>query len=405
MDKKVVRSNKLYPLFSAFSGDLIFFIIIDTLFFTFVKDLSISEIVLLTTVSTLFSILLQIPILSVMKKIGNTYSCRFGTFILLCGSIMITFCDTYYGLMIGMIFYSIAFIFKNMENILLKNNLIYLKKEEDYMKIMGKSNTLYSVFTAIIAFIVGFLFALNPYLPMILNIMLCGICFILSLYIFDVTEYKKVKINLRRKKDKRLKLDTNLLVIFIFIAFSLICGLIVNNQTNSKLLIQYQLADLYKAGIVASVLGIIVSFSRIGRIISNIIFNKIYPKIKDKSSYIYSIILLIAFMLIIFGYFININFYIQIILMSVGFITALATFDPLRIYFQDLLLKYTDHNKQKEIFNYLYMARQISTMLISFVATLTLLKFPLIVVIILFALFAVVNLIIVLRIYRMVKHT
>ena len=48
--KRIVLSNKIYPLFAGLSGDLIFYIAINTLFLTEVKHLSALEISSLTTI-------------------------------------------------------------------------------------------------------------------------------------------------------------------------------------------------------------------------------------------------------------------------------------------------------------------------------------------------------------------
>ena len=39
--KKAKRSIKIYPIFASFTGDMIFFVPIDTLFLTLVKELTV----------------------------------------------------------------------------------------------------------------------------------------------------------------------------------------------------------------------------------------------------------------------------------------------------------------------------------------------------------------------------
>ena len=51
--KEVKDSIKLYPIFYAFSADLIFFVPIDTLFLTLVKGLSASQISAMTMITSL----------------------------------------------------------------------------------------------------------------------------------------------------------------------------------------------------------------------------------------------------------------------------------------------------------------------------------------------------------------
>lgn len=94
-----------------------FYIAIDTLFYTLVKGLSAAQIAFLSTGGTLVCILLQIPLLKAVKKLGNTKSTRFGTFLLLVSALLITFGNSYYLLLLGKIVYEAAWAFKNMETI------------------------------------------------------------------------------------------------------------------------------------------------------------------------------------------------------------------------------------------------------------------------------------------------
>lgn len=68
---KINRSIKIYPIFASFTGDLIFFVPIDTLFLTLVKGLNASQITAMTMVSLIVCIILQKVILSIVKKMGN----------------------------------------------------------------------------------------------------------------------------------------------------------------------------------------------------------------------------------------------------------------------------------------------------------------------------------------------
>ena len=65
--KKINRSIKIFPIFSSFTGDLIFFVPIDTLFLTLVKGLNASQITAMTMVSLLICIIFQKIILKRRK--------------------------------------------------------------------------------------------------------------------------------------------------------------------------------------------------------------------------------------------------------------------------------------------------------------------------------------------------
>lgn len=117
-----------YIWFSSLLGDLVFLAIVNTLFFTIVKGLSASQITLLTTIPAGIGIVIQPSLLKIIHKIGNTASVRLGAFCLLISSILLTFGSRFVSLVLGYVFYEIAFVLKNMEGIMLKNNLIAFRK-------------------------------------------------------------------------------------------------------------------------------------------------------------------------------------------------------------------------------------------------------------------------------------
>ena len=68
---KIQRVNIIYPWFDGLSSDLLFWIAIDTLFLSVVKGFSSAQIVSSSTISLVFLIILQIPLLKIIKKIGR----------------------------------------------------------------------------------------------------------------------------------------------------------------------------------------------------------------------------------------------------------------------------------------------------------------------------------------------
>lgn len=159
----ISKFNKIFPWYNGLSSDLLFWVAIDTLFLTVVKKFNAAQIVSLTTLSMITCIILQVPLLKIIKKIGNTNSVKLGTLFLLISSILLTFGKNYISIVLGKIFYEMAFTFKNMANAILKNNLELQQKSEDYIKIQTKSNTIYAVVTMIISFVASILFLIIIY--------------------------------------------------------------------------------------------------------------------------------------------------------------------------------------------------------------------------------------------------
>lgn len=392
-------SNSIIPYFIGLSDDLMFFIAINSLFFTVVKKLSTVQMSFLTTISSLSCILLQIPFLKIIQKIGNIKSIRLGTIMLLTSSILMTFGGNYTIIMIGHIIYITASLFKKMDNVVLENNLKYLHKEENYAKILSKAKVIYSIITTIIALVIGGIFAINYYLPMYLCIGTCIINVILSFCIYDINENKETI----PSTTKIEKIKFSKLVQIIILSFGLCYATISIGQTNSKLFIQYNLQEHFEVGLTATYLGFIIVTSRISRIVGNLIFRKIYGKLKDKINLLLPSIGMLAFVCIIIGSYFQSAIIIKFLLMTIGFDLILAIRDPIEVYATDVLLKNTETHEQQKAISYLQLSKRIVETIISLLFSFLLLKLELIYVIICLFIFAMISLGVNTKLYKMIR--
>lgn len=392
---------KIFPIFYGLSGDLLFYVAIDTLFYTVVKGFLPDQLALLTTVSSLFCILLKVPITKIIEKIGNTNSIRVGTLGLLVTSVIITFSESFILIMFARIIYLVSFVFKNMDNTMLKNNLAIQNKEDDYAKIINKGSIVYSIITMLIAFGAGYIFNINNYLPMYLCISFCIISFAISLYLKDISTNDKQVLKEKNSKDK-VKLSKIIFIVLVF--YGIFYALVDVGQSNGKLLIQYELSSVYDISLTATYFGVIIAISRVARVVGNISFGKIYTKFKDKVSIILCTLIMTSFVFLVTGYFFNYNASVKFIIMSIGFCIILAIRDPFRIYIYDLSLRVSTEKERQEVTIYLEFARRIGGTIVSLIATLILTKVTLIYVIVCLLLLAVIELVLSIKIYKMIKY-
>ena len=403
-NKKIDKFIKIFPWFAGLQGDLLFWIAIDTLFLTVVKNLNASQIVSLTSISLITCIILQIPLLRIIKKIGNTKSVRLGSLLLLISSILLTFGKNYIVIVIGKIFYEIAFTFKNMINAILKNNLELQKRESEYIKYRTNANTIYSVVTMIISFVASIMFNVNNYLPMIGCITFCIICFILSFYMVD---YSNIKHNEERKQKQLEKVNNKIkyskIVLLILISYGLFYPIVNSGQSDGKLFIQQELLKNYNVEKTVLIIGLILCVSRIIRVISNISFNKIHKKYKDKVGIILPLFLALSLCLMIIGYFISFSLFLKIIVMSLGYIIILFIRDPFKVYIQDLALKKCEKNQQQTLLTILDLFRKIVRAIIDLSFTAILINHPILIVIIILVILSVIEIFISQYLYRKLK--
>ena len=371
-DKRIRLSNKIYPIFYGLSSDLTFFIAINTLFLTSVKGLTSSQINLITTIGVLVALVFYLLSHKIINRIGNIYSIRLGTFLLLISAILFTVSTNLIFFVLAEIFYEVGFVFKCVDQVVLNNNLIYQNKENDFIKIKIQATTIYSIATMIVTLIVGFLFNISPYLPMIICILICINNFIMAHFIYEV-DLNNRELELKKKN----KFNFNKIMIITILVYGLIYGTLVVCQPNDKLFIQYELQDFLKANTVTLVLSIILFLSRISRLVLNIAFGKIYDKFKYKTLYIIYFGLVTSVLLFIVGKLFFTNMYSSI-MMAVGFIILLALRDPTENLLSDILLKNTEKEDQEKAILYFQFTRRLVVFMLSLLATIILLRYELI---------------------------
>ena len=400
-ENKLKRFNKIFPWYDGLSGDLLFWVAIDTLFLTVVKNFTASQIVSLTSISMIINILLQVPLLKIIHKIGNTKSVRLGSFLLLISSILLTFGKNYITIVIGKIFYEMAFTFQNMINAVLKNNLELQHTENEYIKYRTKANTIYAAVTMIISFVASIMFNINNYLPMIGCITFCVICFILSWYMVDYSKDNKNKLE-KNKETGRGKIKYTKIIIFILLSYGLCYPMVNSGQSNGKLFIQQELLKLYDVEKTSLVIGAILCVSRIVRLLSNIKFDKIHKKYEDKVGIMLPVGLLISLILMLIGYNVSNMPVMKFVIMGFGYVIILFIRDPFKVYMQDLALKNTDKNRQQTLLTTMELSRKIVRTIISLSFTTILLKYPMVLVISILTVLSIIEIFVSIYLYKII---
>lgn len=400
-ENKLKRFNKIFPWYDGLSGDLLFWVAIDSLFLTVVKNFTASQIVSLTSISMIINILLQVPLLKIIHKIGNTKSVRLGSFLLLISSILLTFGRNYITIVIGKIFYEMSFTFQNMINAVLKNNLELQHTENEYIKYRTKANTIYAAVTMIISFVASIMFNINNYLPMIGCITFCVICFILSWYMVDYSKDNKKPIE-KNKETGKGKIKYTKIIIFILLSYGLFYPMVNSGQSNGKLFIQQELLKLYDVEKTSLVIGAILCVSRIVRLLSNIKFDKIHKKYEDKVGIMLPVGLLISLILMLIGYNVYNMPVMKFVIMGFGYVIILFIRDPFKVYMQDLALKNTDKNRQQTLLTTMELSRKIVRTIISLSFTTILLKYPMVLVISILTVLSIIEIFVSIYLYKII---
>ena len=397
MNKSANRFLKVFPWYSGLSSDLLFYIAIDTLFLTLVKKFSAAEIVSLSSLSQLICVLLQFPVLFIIKKIGNTASVRTGAFFMLLSAVLIAFGKSYYIVLVGRIAHDVSVIFRSASIVALENNLELLDREGDFVRYRTSANTVYAVITMLISFVASYMFNLNNYLPMICCITTCAMGFVLSLFMKDCSSYNRV--SHKKKSGVKVKIHYNKIIIISIILYAFFYSIVTNGQNEGKLFIQQQVLLDFDVEQTSLIIGAILCVSRVIRVISNIVFEKLYKKYLHKMGVVLPALLGTSIGLLLLGSFIP-HIIVKILVMSVGYVIILFIRDPFRLYMQDVIFANTPKEQHQTLLTVLEFGVKIATAGIGLSFSAILLSYPMLVVIAIMFVIALMEIVLSIILYR-----
>lgn len=378
MEKKIQRFCKLYPWYIGFTSDLLFYIAIDTMFLSFVKEFTAAEIVSITSIAQLVCMALQFPILFLMKKIGNTASVRMGSLLLLSSSVFITFGKTYFLVLFGRILHDAAVVFRTAASFaVLENNLDLAGKRSEFIRLRTSANTIYAIITMIISFVASYMFNLYNYLPMWGCIACCVIGFVLSLFMKDYSPFNKDET--KRIKREKVKIHYSKIIVILIIVYAIFYAAVNSAQTDGKLFIQEILLLDFDKEKTTLIVGFIVAASRVIRVFSNMIFAKVYEKYQAKMGFALPGLLAISVALLLFGSFIP-QITVKILLMGFGYTIILFARDPFNLYMQDVVFENTPKEQHKTLLTIMNFGTKLGVVGMGLVFSAILVNYPMLLV-------------------------
>ncbi len=396
MERKIKRFTKLYPWYAGLTGDLLFYIAINTLFLTVTKGFSSAEIVSADTVGTVIGILFQFPVLRIIQRIGNTASLRVSASLLLLSAILLTLAPNYAVMLLGRICHTLAFVFQSVGVVMLENNLDLADRRLEFVRIRTAAKTVYAALTMAIAFIAAPMFNFHQYLPMVGCLITCTIGLILAFFMVDLSPYNKIR---QKTSNAPIKLRFTKLLVLCTAAYGLFYATVGTGQTEGKLFIQEALFEHFNVENASLILGGIVCVSRIVRVVSNLVFVAVYTRHPAPSGVILATLLCVAIGCILFGSFFPLV-WLKIAAMGLGYIIILFIGDLFVIYIHNIIFNNTTKEHHQIVLTVLSFSTKVAKALMGLAFTWILLGHSLTVVMgIIFAI-GLVQFLVVVALYR-----
>ena len=185
MNEQMIRKNnmRIFPLYKMFSWDLLFYYAISFLFLTQVKKFTASQVLLTDSFYAIFRVGFQIFCINITDLLGKQKSLLIGNLLVSISILMIIVGNGFYLLILYSLIQAIGYGLKGIcEPTLLSDSIPKSSfSSKIYSKIDAKGSSFYYVFDAISSATTGFLYVVNPYIPMIICFICCLISTIISL--------------------------------------------------------------------------------------------------------------------------------------------------------------------------------------------------------------------------------
>lgn len=150
-------------------------------------------------------------------------------------------------------------------------------------------------------------------------------------------------------------------------------------------------------------LSIIISLSRISRVLSNMFFSKIYRKLKNKFIIVLNISLIASIAFLIIGSLFSSNI-IGIIIMSLGFCLLLWARDPIQNVLKNELLNNCNKETQQTAILKFNLSSKIARCIWATLVSLILLKVDMLYIMVILLIFTVVYLGGVIKLYKLLNY-
>lgn len=192
ISKRRKLNMKLYPAYKMLATDVLFFNAIKVLFLTGIKGLSNANVVFMETIYAFFKMFLQIPMTVVVSKLGIRKSVILGDIFWTLEVVLIMLSQNYFMIIVAQLLSAIGWSCKSIAESPLLNKSIPegQSKGKIFSNIDSKGYSRHCYISAITTVMSGFLYEINPYIPVILTIVFMIFALIISFNFTDVKEEK-----------------------------------------------------------------------------------------------------------------------------------------------------------------------------------------------------------------------
>lgn len=340
-------NRRIFPFYKGFGWDPLFYSAIIFLFLTEVKGIAPAKVMYAEAIYSLFLLILQIPASILIERIGSRKALILGTIFATIQITMMIFINNFAFLILAYFMSAFGNAIKDIA----RNTLLYAstqkcKGKNSFGNINAKGSSFSYVFSAISSIFTGYLFVVNPYIPLVLSSLISMLAVILACRFEEIDEEKKEnRTILESIKDikqgfKFIIKSERLKALFLFTA--IFVGVLSMITTYEKsLLTDLQIVPQY-FGIIFAILTLVQCFS-VGY------QDKIHNTFKNKTLAFISIPIFISFIMIGIITNLNLNFVLTIIVVMVAYFMHHFFRGPYWVLKERYITNFTNSNNRAKI--------------------------------------------------------
>ena len=290
------RNIKLFPIYKMISWDLLFFYAIIFLYLVQVKQLSAPQVILAEALYNVAIMLFIIPSGKIVDKIGKKNSVIIANISICISIVIILFMTHIYHLIIAYSIMAFGYSIKVIaENIILYDSIPSgSKRGKIFSLIDGKASSNYYYIDAITSIATGFLFTVNPHIPIILCLIMCIISTILATRFQHTNTISKSNKEHSEKvslKQAFVHVKNSRRLLYLILFYAIFSGLLFNLSSLRSSLFKDLNLNVRYFGIIYAILQIISGTTARYQ-------NKVHNKFKNQTLAVLGIPLTVSCMLI-----------------------------------------------------------------------------------------------------------
>lgn len=363
-------NRRIFPLYKGLGWDPLFYSAIIFLFLTEVKGIAPVKVMYAEAIYSLFLLLLQIPATILIEKLGSRKALILGTTFATIQIIMMIFINNFVFLILAYFMSAFGNAIKDIA----RNTLLYdftkiCNGKNSFANINAKGSSLSNALSAVTSICAGYLFVVNPYIPLVLSSFISTLAVILA-YRFEEVEIEKSKKTTISQQIKDMKQCFKFIVkskrlksLFLFI--SIFSGVLMMISTYEKSLLTDLKVDPQYFGIIFAILTLVQSFSIICQ-------DKIHNTFKNKTLAVLSIPIFLSFILIGMVVNLKLKFSVTILIVMFAFFVQHFLRGPYWVLEDRYVTNFTNENIRAKILSYSNLIKNIVQMGISFLGGLLL---------------------------------